>query len=674
MPTWGAQSNLDFIVSSPLAPRTPATGCAKPSLEEMHPSKAHQSTTKEPDSGLRLGFVAIEKNGENMPSGVTQQTPSKIGISSTFDLQFARPVPNLGPEAQKMMDDLREEALRIKAKLAAEREEEKRNDEKISLSGRKIAQPKGRVGRYSDVHMAEFKKMDSIAGHASSFRAQPGRLTPAAKPSLKRSQSKARLDDREEAESYQNFTVESSTDKLEKTAPFKHSLKRSQSKAKLDDREDNDNNQKGNMANSTERLENTAPAKRSRQHMTDDTSSARPASRGGPTLKTMPSTPTLARSQSNVLTSITTPTQASLSRAATVKHPVTQIPVLSKSPSKPNLVATSRGLTQSKTVSSIGSVPRSEPKSFLRSPGKLDRVKAMLRYPSSSKKPPVASSSIPSLIRSPSKPNLKKALPSIPTTPGVERSMSVKHVNFTPDTVHKNAATIPQSPSPFKSAIPRSTSKFNLAAKAQSTSQTPVALASAKEVHCPSLAGLPNLPVESTLVEYPSLAGVRPLPESLRQVESKPDPPASVPGTFYFRSDHTIQFGSSPNGFGPSPGQSSVRQVRQSICPNTMPGAFPGSNGSNKENKPPKAALPSVPHGMSNKKRRRVDSDDEEQNEIEGSPAKKQKANVPEGEMLMAPRLLAEKTPTVSRVSSPGKKKALSMSRLNMLARPKNRK
>jgi hypothetical protein len=632
-PTYGVQSNLDFIVSSPLAPRTPATGCAKPSLEEMHPSKAHQSTTKEPDSGLRLGFVDIEKNGDNMPSGVTQQTPSKTGLSSTFDFQFAHPGPQLGPEAQRMMDELREEALRIKAKLAAEREEKKRNEEESGIAGRKIAQPKGKAGRYSDIHMAEFKKMDSIAGHPSAFRAQPGRLIQA-KPSLKRSQSKATLDDRDEIDNVQESKIQSST----------------------------------------ERLENTAPTKRARQTMTDDASSARPVSRQDHTPKTMPSTPTLARSQSSVFASITTPTQASLARAATVKYPATQIPTLSKSPSKPNLLGTPRGLTQSKTANSIGSVLPSQSKTFLRSPGKLDRVKSILRYPNSSKKPSVAPTSIPSLARSPSKPHLDKALPSIPTTPSLGRSKSAKHVNFTPDTVNKNAATIPNSPSPFKSAIPRSASKFNLAAKAQAAGQTHVTQAPAKEVHYPSLADLPGLPTASPAVECPSLAGVRPLPEPPRQIKSVRRPPPAVPGTFSFRSDHTIQFGESPKGFGSSPGQSSVRQVRQSIFPNTMPGAFPSSNGSNKENKAPKAPLPSVPHGMSNKKRRRVDSDDEEETELVGSPAKKQKSNVPEGEMLMAPRLLAEKMVTTSKIASPAKKKGLSLSRLNMLARPKNRK
>jgi len=589
----------------------------------MHPSKAHQSTTQEPDSGLRLGFTDINPKGSNQPSGLTQQTPSKIGISSpSFDFRYARPAPQLGPEAQRMMDELREEALRIKARLAAEREEEKRKNGD-GIGGRRIAQPKGKAGRFSDVHMAEFKKMDSIEGHASSFRAQPGRLTPATS-SLKRSQSKAKLGDREEVSIEQGLEESSHT----------------------------------------ERLENSAPAKRARKHISDDISSARPVSRDDDhSRKPFPSTPTISRSQSNMVSSVTTPTQSSLARAASIKQLGTQIPTLSRSPSKAHLSGTPRSLTKSATASSINTIPRSSSRSFLHSPGKLDRVKSILRYTSSSKKDTTAPSSIPTLVRSPSKPNLEKALPSIPTTPtGLERSKSVKRVNFTPDTVNRHATMEANSPSPVKSAIPRSASKKDFVGTPH-----PAARSQAREVKYPSLAGHPDLEKQSSDVEEPSSPNPRPLPEPPRQVKSGSRLPPSVPGTFTFRSDHTISFGASPKGFGSSRGQASVRQVRPSIFPGAMPGSYPDSNKENTE------TLPSVPHGMPNKKRRRVDSDDEEMG-ADRSP-KKHKANVAEGPMLMAPRLLAEQMAPKSRIPSPEKKKpVLSLSRLNMLARPKMRK
>jgi len=383
--------------------------------------------------------------------------------------------------------------------------------------------------------------------------------------------------------------------------------------------------------------------------------------------------------QTDVLASITTPTQASLARASSIKKPVTQIPTLSRSPSRPNLNATPRslmksptkpdlnptpgGLTKS-TANNLSSIPKSESKGFLRSPGKFDRVKSILRYPGSLKKSKDAPSSIPTLSRSPSRPNLDRPLPSLPTTPGaVGDSKNLKRVNFTPDTVDKHVVAIQASPSPFKSGIPRSASKVILAT-APSSKRPIVADSLAKEVQYPSISGHPSL----ENVEYPSLAGVRPLPEPSHQPASDSHPPPYVPGTFTFRSDHTINFGASPKGFGSSPGQASVRQVRQSIFPNTMPGSFPSTN---KENTDP---LPSVPHGMSNKKRRRVDSDDEMEEESERSP-KKHKADVAEGPMLVAPRLMVEKMAHTLKNPSPGKKKGvLSMSRLNMLARPKMRK
>jgi len=103
--------------------------------------------------------------------------------------------------------------------------------------------------------------------------------------------------------------------------------------------------------------------------------------------------------------------------------------------------------------------------------------------------------------------------------------------------------------------------------------------------------------------------------------------------------------------------------------PLAMPGSFPDNNKENVSD------LPSVPHGMSNKKRHRVDLDDEKDPEEASRSPKKQKANTAEGEMLVAPRLMAKmKTPN-SKLASPAKGKGiLSMSRLNMLARPKVRK
>jgi hypothetical protein len=199
-PKRGAKSNsAAFVSPAPLYPdlRTPRPSARIPlRFEEAHPSKVQRSTVQQLDTGLLFGFVDIsaakaEQNGTPTKS-ISAPTPS-------FEFQFNRPKPSLGPEAQKMMDELRGEASRIKKNLEAERNAERaKNEERgsglIGVGGRKIAPAKGKSGRFSDIHKAEFKKMDSIAGHPSAFRAQPGRLTPAT-TSLKRTKSQAKLDD-----------------------------------------------------------------------------------------------------------------------------------------------------------------------------------------------------------------------------------------------------------------------------------------------------------------------------------------------------------------------------------------------------------------------------------------------------------------------------------------------
>jgi hypothetical protein len=589
----------------------------------MHPSKAHPSTTKEADAVLRS--MDVDPRTPNQRSGLRQESPSKT--DSTYGFRVARPGPNLGPEAQRVMDELREEAMKIKVKLAAEREEENRKESSskhVTIEGRrKIAQPKGKVGRFSDIHMAEFKKMDSIARHPSSFRAQPNRFALAAK-TLKRSQSKAKLDDRE-------FVNEDSAD-------FPG----------------------GQVAG----LESLTPAKRARKTITDDISTTRPVSQDGSYAgNPLPSTPTFSRSQSALLSAITTPTQASLARAANIKHSGRVVPDSSGPPPKLNQRGTPRSLTKSATTNTLTNLPRSASQSLLASSGKFARVKSILRYPGSSKKPAATASLIPALTRSASKPNLEKALPSTPSIPRLKHAMSMKHVNFTSDTIHKQTAKMQYSPSPVKSGLPRSASKTGFGTPQRSNIQS-----GATDVQYPSVTSHSSIVERPFEAKYPSLASpYRPLPEPPRLVKSEPRPPPSIPSRFNFRSDHTISFGTSPEGFGSSPGQSGVRQVRQSIAPNTMPGSFPDCNKENLE------AVLSIHHGISNKKRCRVDSDNEEEDAERYH--KKHKPNAAESPMLMAPRIMAEKIAPKSRIPSPVKKKrVLSLSRLNMLARPKMRK
>lgn len=207
-----SQPSLKKIILSPnenASMKTPSTiGSARPPREEMHPSKAQKSTTKKLDSGLILGFQPVKRDSSgnviketlasNTPSKVLSSPPSNLGTPSKFGFKFSSDDAQLSEEARKLMESVREDVARIKAQMILERGEQQRKAEvgEQALKGRKIAKPKGKAGRYSDAHMSEFKKMDSIAGHPSAFRAQPGRFTPVTK-SLKRKSSKALLDEPE---------------------------------------------------------------------------------------------------------------------------------------------------------------------------------------------------------------------------------------------------------------------------------------------------------------------------------------------------------------------------------------------------------------------------------------------------------------------------------------------
>ena len=193
----------------------------------------------------------------------------------------------------------------------------------------------------------------------------------------------------------------------------------------------------------------------------------------------------------------------------------------------------------------------------------------------------------------------------------------------------------------------------------------------------------------------------------------------STPGTFTFRSDHTIQFESPSTAFGATKGQSSIRQVRSSLIPNdvlSIPGSFPAqvtaeTLTSDKENTGEddcKITGPEhgIPHGLEGKKRARVTWEEEEQQvqqEEERRAAKKQRKEHPASAASLfganrsvTPRATPragvglvgglasgpasspikrgkEVTTPVAPLTGIKKKPFLSASRLNALAQPKRR-
>ncbi|KAI1828304.1 hypothetical protein F4861DRAFT_489639 [Xylaria intraflava] len=658
---------VDGTMSSPVPnPVTPSTTVpVKLPMSEMHPAKAHQ-TMAPPSSGLRNGFTDIDYSTTPVQS-LIQNTPSKTPApSSDFTFQFVRPGSNtkLGPDAQKIMDEIRGDVAKNKLELAEEHARDMAKQRELA-DGRKIMAAKGTKGRFSAAHQAEFKKLDSIEGHASSFRTGPraaisattsGKAITPVKAGIKRSQSNAGLD---EPDSARPKTVHS-------RLPAKSASKN--------------------------REPPESPSKRARQRIEDDVSALRPVSRDG---SLIPQSKSYGNNslqtgipRSQTLNSLKTPTKSLLARTNSLKTPTT---ALGKSPSQPELqkansfsVKVGKSLLRSPAKVDL-ELPAQSPgkKGFggfngwgmknkssaqdgiptqVVTPGRFDRIKSVLkRRPAGTK----GKSSIPlfsaSAAKTPDRPGLtEKMFPAVPlTTPGRKQS---RHVDFTPDT--KQPAPEQDSPSPVKLSTPRTAPapklpalKFAAGSKAAD-----------------------NDPATDGEVTYPDL--------SAYEVDGdKPESPqASVPGTFTFRTDHTIRFDKTPTkGFGSAAGQASLRQVHKSTdSAIAMPGAFPGvpEASPNKENKDP-LGRNSIPHGMTNKKRHRAEPDENEDDEGAKRGSKKSRKNPPaaSGYALGAPKLPTQASPpkkivrSTPQTPSPQKKRTgMRLSRLQMLAQPKIRK
>jgi len=588
----GSYIQDDHVIKTP-----PTASCNGPAQGEMHPSKTHQSTAKKLDSGPRLGFVDVDAvkatPTKSTIKTIETATPSRIKPPSSpnFDFKWNRPDTVLSPEAQKIMESVREQATKIKVKMQAEREEQARRDgeveELFGIGGRKIAKPKGKAGRYSDVHKEEFRKMDSISGHVSAWKNK----FQAGSTSLKRSKSKAGFDD-SQAEVAQSA--------------------------------------------GSGRLENTSPGKRMRRAYQDDTSSARPVSRDDQQeISSKPNTPGLVRSKSSIPmplalpSAATTPTKASLARAASTKQlQNTKIPSLGRSKSFKDITSPSGSKTEgsNKYMTSLKSILHKPQHKYSNDPIKVAEGTHL----------PISTSPM----------RLNKELPSLPATLGhaLPTSPSMKRVAFTPTgkSTYELAAA---SPSPSK--IPTSHSQRRMTGISALTS--------------PGKVSYPQP------VSYPALS--RPA----GPLNSNP----TKPGDFSFRSTKSINVGPATSGLS-SP--STIRQVRPSGIPTTLAGVLPAF-----ENVP---AVPGVEHGLSSKKRRRADSDDEDgekenvaaggQAGEDGRMAKKSKRSGGDGGKVTTGTSMAGKRLEKAKAGKPGEKPKgkgfLSLSRLNMLARPKERR
>jgi hypothetical protein len=289
----------------------------------MHPQMIHQTTTKAPDSGMKLGFGTPATVGGRNSIAVMQNTPSKAAEASSdaksiaksaYEFKF-RSASHLSNEAQALMDNLRDEAARIKEQMKEEKNAQEERDAEAAdhfqgfgAAGRKIAKPKGKAGRFSDVHMEAFKKMDSIANHASAFRAinAPGFAQPTAQ-SLKRSPSKAGLDElaRPQTAAKGTPTRRPPPSRLPNRRPLTVSPFKSLPKLPQEESPH-------------------SPAKRQRQSEFGDVSTARPQ-RPDQEEKFKPSTLPRPVSRSGVPHSLLAPTKSTLSRSNSTKVPLASI-------------------------------------------------------------------------------------------------------------------------------------------------------------------------------------------------------------------------------------------------------------------------------------------------------------------------------------------------------------
>ncbi|KAJ5477041.1 hypothetical protein N7539_007185 [Penicillium diatomitis] len=331
--------------------RTPTSvPAARPSLEEMHPSKAQKSTTKRVDTGMILGFNPVQKDadGKIIRNTAIQNTPSKLTASpaptlfGTPGYEFKRGEESqLSEEAKQLMDSVREEVARIKGQMIQDKTHQARREhESDTMHGqRKIAKPKSKTSRFSDVHMAEFKKMDSIAAHPSAFRTAQGRFQPVTK-SLKRTKSKAELNE--------NGLEDGSPSKAPATAPSE------------------------DISNVT-----TPIAKRAKPNPSSSEARHQPEDKGTPTPK-----PAGPRPRPRMTSSIMTPTRASMARAGPIslKAPKTSlIPSLARSPSTKGLASPRTPRTEFNprfksslpTLNNLKSILRKRQPLFSRDPAKI---------------------------------------------------------------------------------------------------------------------------------------------------------------------------------------------------------------------------------------------------------------------------------------------------------------
>ena len=346
----------------------------------------------------------------------TQQKPS-VYVSPNYSFTFERHSLELSVEAQKVMEETRSEAAKIRAQMATQAPIHNQDSDPTA---RKIARPKGKVGRFSDVHMAAFKKMDSISNHASAWRSDPNRIQSANTRSLKRSPSKADLDSPSKS-------------------PVLNLLKRTPSKAGLNSASEQTPQKLALTRTPIIHQAPTSSYKRVKHSTADDVTTLPPKPRD---VDSQSNIPTIAKGGHAVRSKLLTPTKSSIARFHSTKNlKATQILSVVRSKSSKDLRRAHAFIKETASVPGPSTPSPVRMKSLLETPIKMVPVTPIHK---SGIKPPMK---IKSILRTPhhlysNDPSKIVAGTHLSTPPDVTKvrlqapatAPVVKHVNFSAST------------------------------------------------------------------------------------------------------------------------------------------------------------------------------------------------------------------------------------------------
>jgi hypothetical protein len=620
---------LSFLNS--ITHRTPKTpkqkSPIKPEGVEMHPAH-HQKTATPYDEARWLGFFKMGSHPEpSKPAtppvaAASSPTPMKSPIpdlnavpSPNFQFTFARERPfSLSAEAQALIAETEEEVAKVRAEMLANMPSVPESGFEPA-TGRKIAKPKGKAGRFSDVHMAQFKKMDSIANHASAWRMDPNRLKPVTQ-ALKRSSSKAELDE-PAPQSLKQSPSKAELDQPSKTSlprmsssstlhkPTLASLKRSPSKINLNASGEN------TPSKTPGRIPVSSPAKRVKRDMSDDASTNRPVpqdSSSKPPNTIIHKGSSLARSKSGLLrpgfTNLMTPTKSSLARTQSINNiggeAVSMLPSLARSKSTQELLQPQTP-KQTKTPI-VSAAPTPTP------------MKTMIfAHDSPVKAPELPSSPLPMLDQTPVRVKSILRTPNRRYTRDPSKIAAGTHLSTPPMQVP--ALRVPPATALVRKQVNFSASTKEMDMEEVERDAVKAASVEPEPVHYPVLR-LDNSPRRTTVSDLP------------------------MPGAFTFRSDREVSF---------SGGSSTIRPVRVS------------DTGVSSLSFTPKRKLDT----LSVLGEEAEDSSKENRDEDENRPAKKARMTG----SAVAPTPRKSKLPTRKGARASG----MTASRLHMLATPKRR-